>query len=82
MHTFVMTLEQANMIHQLAASQIAAIKNWMVTAVERGDLERAQKLAVELRQYQSIFAAFNMSACEEIAKLSGTAMEQYHHLRS
>lgn len=66
-HTFVMTERKAELIHKIVDSHSQALKNWIVGHVENGDLVSAQELAHELREYHSLFAAFNMQAKREIA---------------
>lgn len=81
MHTFTMTEHQARNIHQLASSHISAIKNWTLTRVEAGDLAGAQDLARQAREFQEIFAAFNMNAKHEIAAATGKELETAHTVR-
>lgn len=69
--TFTMTLEQAALIHQLASEQMAAQKNWIVSAVEEGHLERAQRIAREMRGVQNIFGSFNVEAKKFVAEATG-----------
>ncbi len=77
-HTYTMSEAQAARVHALASSHLSALKNWMVTAVERGDLIGAQKLAEEVRAHQAIFAAFNIAANHEIAGYTGRPLEVNH----
>lgn len=74
--TFTMSEEQARAIHKLVASHNSALKNWTATAVENGDLARAQELVKELRAHQALFAAFNMDAKHEIALHRGLPVER------
>lgn len=75
MFTFTMSETQARNIHNMARSHTQALKNWMATAVEAGNLDRAQELCRELRQHEEIFAAFNMQAKHEIAEHTGKPVQ-------
>lgn len=74
--TFTIPESQVAAIHRLAASHCEALKNWMASAVEAGDLPRAQSLAKELRQHQAIFAATNLSAKYAIAETKGVPVDR------
>lgn len=80
-HTFHMSAEQAGRVHQVVASHCEALKNWTATAVEGGKLEYAQELVTELRHYQRLFAAFNMSAKEFIAEATDKPVRTEHIVR-
>jgi hypothetical protein len=82
MHTFKMTEAQAELIFKMADQHVKALKNWTVSAVERGDIEAAQKLAAEIRAHQAIFAGFNVQAKREIALHTGRDMQISTDLRS
>lgn len=77
MHTFHITISerQLNNVHKVVDSHIKALKNWIASRVESGDLEDAQKLTVELREYEAIFAASNVQAKLDIAKHSNKPVE-------
>lgn len=81
-HTFIMSEKQAKLVHQVVASHMAALKNWIVSAVERGDLAKAQILAQELREFGNLFAAFNMDAKYQIAEITGNPVEIAHVVRA
>lgn len=81
MHTFTMTEAQARLIHDMAREQCEALKNWIVSAVEQGELQRAQLLSRQLRDHQVIFAGFNMTAIKERAERNGHAPETVHAVR-
>lgn len=72
--SFTMTVAQAELIHNLAREQMAAQKNWIVSAVEEGDLARAQRIAAELRELSNVAAGFNMDAKRVIAAARGEAI--------
>lgn len=76
MFTFTMSEAQARNVHAVVHSQCQALKNWIVTAVENDQPERAKEYARELRQYQALYAAFNMTAKHEIAKGRNLPVEQ------
>lgn len=78
MHTFTMPEAQAQRIHQLTKSQIGAVKNWMASAVERGDLARAQELVIELRCLEELFARFNIDAKYDIARATQKELVTSH----
>jgi hypothetical protein len=73
--TFDMSENQANMIFKQVSSHIAALKNWTASAVERGDFVRAQSLVAECREYERLYAAFNIEAKREYAEHSGKKLE-------
>jgi hypothetical protein len=81
MHSFHMTEDQAMMIHAQVGSHMSALKNWIASAVEQGDLERAQHLVTDLRAYEKLYSAFNMPAKHDIAKHSGKPLETEHTVR-
>lgn len=76
MFTFNMSEAQARNVHKVISSHCQALKNWTASAVEDGKLEYAQKLVKELREYQALFAAFNMDAKHEIAKARELPVER------
>lgn len=76
MFTFTMSEAQARNLHKVVDSHCQSLKNWIASRVEDGDLERAQELTRELRQYQALYAAFNMDAKHEIAKGRNLPVEQ------
>lgn len=81
-HTFTMNEAQARLVHQLADQQCRALKNWIASAVEDGDLHRAQLLCRDLRAHQALFAAFNMDAKHTIAEGTGKPVKTAHAVRA
>lgn len=75
---FTMSDAQANNVHKLVASHCSALKNWIASAVESGDTERAKRMVDELRQHEALFAAFNVSSKYEIAEYTGKPVERVH----
>lgn len=77
MHTFHLTISQHQLsnVHKVVDSHIKALKNWIASRVESGDLEGAQKLTVELREYEALFSASNVEAKLDIAKYSNKPVE-------
>lgn len=59
LHTIKLNTEQARAVHEQLSSHMAAQKNWIASAVETGDLPRAQVLVKELRFIQDIACKFN-----------------------
>lgn len=82
LHTFTMSEGKARLVHQVVDSHMQALKNWMASAVEAGDLERAQKLIAELREYEALYAAFNMTAKLEIAEHTGKPVATMHRVQA
>lgn len=80
-HTFMMTERKAELVHKVVGSHMQALKNWACGAVESGDIEYAQKLVAELREYESLYAAFNMTAKREIAGYTEKAIVIAHDVR-
>lgn len=79
-HTFHMSEAQAELVHRVVDSHTQALKNWIVSAVESDQPGRAKNLVAELRQYQALYAAFNMRSKRETAEYSGRAMETEHRV--
>ena len=75
MITYHMTESQAELIHNMARDRMAAYKNWIASAVESGDLARAQTLVGELRDHEAIFASFNRQSRRDIAAWTGKPLE-------
>jgi len=63
-----MTEKYAELIHETISDRISTYKNWIASAVEDQDFDRAQKLTKTLREYQAIYAAFNMQAKNDYAR--------------
>lgn len=82
LHTFTMAEATATLVHKLVDSHMHALKNWTASAVERGELERAQELVKELRQHEKLFAAFNMPAKREIAAHTGKPLVTQHDVHT
>lgn len=80
-HTFTMTEAKAELVHAVVSDRCQSIKNWMAGAVESGDLEYAQRLVKQLRDYETLFAAFNMPAKHQIADGSKKPLETNHRVR-
>jgi hypothetical protein len=80
-HTFRMTEAKADLLHKIIDSHMGSLKNWIVGAVESGNLPYAQALAIELREYQTLYAAFNMQAKYDIAKHSIAGLIIEHEVR-
>ena len=78
MHTFKMTEAQAELLFKVVKDQTSALKNWACSATESGKIEYAQELIKELREYEALYALFNMPAKRDIAKHTGKAMETEH----
>lgn len=57
--TYRLNRDQSAKVHQQISSHCEALKNWMASAVEAGEQDRAKELVRELRQYQDLFAMFN-----------------------
>ena len=73
---FRMTEDQAILIHDTMRDTIAAHKNWIASAVESGDLERAQRLVRELRKREALAASFNVRAKIDTADYIGKPVER------
>lgn len=75
---FTMSDQQACNVHKVVASHISALKNWIASRVESGDTDGAKKLVGELREYEALFAAFNVSAKYDVAEWTGKPVERVH----
>jgi hypothetical protein len=60
--TYTVSEKEAAQLFALVSSHNAALKNWIVSAVERGDLEHAKGLTRELRSHQDLYAKLNVEA--------------------
>lgn len=81
LHTFEMTEAQAKLVFGLVSAEIGAIKNWMSNAIERGEVDRASKLVGDLRQYEALFAQFNIDVKHAIADAAGVELVTLHPRR-
>jgi hypothetical protein len=57
-----LTEEEAAMAFRQVASHCETLKNWIVSAVEHNDDDRARQMAADLRNYQRLFAKLNVDA--------------------
>jgi hypothetical protein len=69
--SFKMTRGQAKMIFSLIRSDVAAHKNWIMSAVETGDTERAQELTRTTRRLETLARAFNVEVKDMVAQERG-----------
>lgn len=74
--TFTMSDDQARNVHKVVSSYCESLKNWMASAVESEDYERSHRYVDELRQYQALYAAFNITAKYEIAEATSKEVER------
>jgi hypothetical protein len=51
--------DDTDRLFKLVEDDCAAHKNWIASAVEAGDFERAQRLVKALRNVQNLFATLN-----------------------
>lgn len=70
-----MSERQAQLIHAQVASHMQALQNWTVSAVERGEWDRAKGLVEEYREYERLYAAFNVDAKRQTADYTGKPLE-------
>jgi hypothetical protein len=56
--TVTISREQNKMVRKQLEDHTFAIKNWIASAVEAGEFERAKELVKELRAYQEMFHTF------------------------
>lgn len=66
MREYVLTPAEARLAFAQVAHHCASLKNWIASAVERGDLPAAQKMVAELRTHQQLYAKLNVEAHELI----------------
>ena len=69
--SFKMTRGQAKMLHSLIKDDLAAHKNWIMSAVEAGELERAQELTRTARRLANLARAFNVEVKDMTARERG-----------
>ena len=69
--TYTIPEQQVRNIHKVVESRCYALKNWIASKVEAGDLTGAQELVSELREFQALFAATNLSSRYEITEVTG-----------
>jgi len=60
--TYQLTEVEAQMAFEQVSSHCQALKNWLVSAVERHDFEDAMVLATKLRQHEKLYAKLNVEA--------------------
>lgn len=79
-HHFEMSEDQARNVHRVVASHIAALHNHIATGVETNDtgVLEPKKLVAELREFQALFAAFNMDSKHQYADASGKPIKTTH----
>lgn len=65
MHTITLDTNQARAVHAQLSEHCAALKNWIASAVETDDIERAKGLVKELRFAQTIACKFNTAEIRE-----------------
>ncbi len=53
-----LTREQSAMVRKMLDSQMGAYKNWIASAVESEDYERAHRLVTELRDHEAMCKIF------------------------
>lgn len=80
-HNFKLTVAEAEIIHDLVKDRIAAQHNWIATAVENGNTDKATAMVKELRDYQMLFATFNMKSKRDTAEFTGKPMPTEHEPR-
>jgi hypothetical protein len=61
--------DQARRIHALIADQLSARKNWLVTAVENDQHDKAADHCREIRKLQDLYAAFNIDVKRDIGHM-------------
>lgn len=61
-----LTDADAEIIHGLIADRLSATKNWTLSAVEDGDLAKAQDLARKARDLQDLYATFNVKVRRDL----------------
>ena len=66
--TYTLSRDNALIVHQIVRSDIAAHKNWICGAVERGEVEAAQALVKHMRKLETIASSLNVEAHEETYK--------------
>lgn len=52
------TRRQNRLVRQQLQSHCAALKNWLASAVEQGDIVKAKDLVEELREYEAMYHIF------------------------
>lgn len=57
-----LTEREAELAFKQVSDHCSALKNWMASAVERGDIDAAQELVKELREHQDLYAKLNVSS--------------------
>jgi hypothetical protein len=67
-----LTEQEAQMAFNQVQSHVAALKNWIASAVESNDHSYAKSLTIELRQYERLFAKLNVEAHRMIDRATAT----------
>lgn len=80
-HKFEMTFDQAVLVHKIIDERTQALKNWIASAIECDQPGRAKTLVAELREYEKLYAAFNLRAKQETSQYTGKPMKTEHFVR-
>lgn len=64
-----LTEAEALLAFEQIKSHRAALQNWICSAVEHGDDERARKLVKDLRMYENLYKKLNVESHREIDRL-------------
>lgn len=79
-HTFDMSEAHAVLIHGLVKSQMAALQNWICSAVNSNNIERARELVGQYNEAKELYAPFNVEAKRDIADLTGKVIGTTHRV--
>lgn len=71
-----LTERQAALAFQQIDSHCKALHNWIASAVEKGDMERATMLVKQLREHQELYAVLNVEAHKFIDGFKAEAQAQ------
>lgn len=80
-HTFELHVDQAKRIHDMLADRIQTHENWICSAVENDEMERAKNLCKERNELKALYAQFNLDVKREISERAGREMPTIHSFR-
>ena len=63
---YTFTVEETALLHSVISDHTQALKNWIISALERDDVVHAKELVKELRKFQELYAKTNVKVHAEI----------------
>lgn len=64
---YTFTADETAMLHELVSSHCKALHNWLASAVEAGNMDKAKLLLRELRAHEKLYGRTNVQSHVEVA---------------